>query len=154
MREVKEKHEGLLIQVDGDYNEHDEVYLVQTKAMSRRYKPILPAALAKYHKFPSYDTAPKPDFPAIPHDRLSVLPEGLYAMVSRVADMHLTLTDRPAEQMRKHEKELPYKRESLILWLEPFFPQGDAQWLEEDIKYWIAQGQRIFIVNNLGHLAL
>ncbi len=165
VREVKEKHEGLFIQVDGDYNEHDEVYLVQTKAMSRRYKPILPAALAKYHKFPSYDTAPKPDFPAIPHDRLSVLPEGLYAMVSRVADMHATLTDRPAktvirfnrknaEQMRKHEKELPYKRESLILWLEPFFPQGDAQWLEEDIKYWIGQGQKIFIVNNLGHLAL
>ncbi|MBU0934117.1 MAG: U32 family peptidase [Spirochaetes bacterium] len=162
---VKQRNEGMYLQIDGDYNTGDEVYLIQTKSLSRRYKPVLPSALAKYHKFPSYDSAPKADFPVIPKERLSVLPEGMYAMVSRVQDLHTSLTERPdraiirfsrknAELLRRHEKELPYKKDSLIFWLEPFFPEGDAEWLKEELEYWIDAGQKVFIANNLGHLSL
>ncbi len=162
---VMTKVEGLYIQVDAEFGPEDEVYLVQTKSMSRRYKPVLPSSLAKYHKFPSYDNAPRPEFPVIPRDRLSVLPDGLYAMVSRVQDLHTIQADRPqkamlrldrknAELLRRHEHETPFKRDSLILWLDPFFPQGDAVWLAEELEYWMERGQKIFVANNLGHLAM
>ena len=165
VRGVMEKPEGLFLQVDNEFGPEDEIYLVQTKSMTRRYKSVLPSALAKYHAFPSYDQAPRAEFPAIPKDRLAVLPDGLYTMVSRVQDLHTILTDRPekailrlsrknAELMRRHEKETPFKRDSLVLWLEPYFPQGDAAWLVEELDYWIGRGQRLFIANNLGHLAL
>ncbi len=165
VRGVMDKPEGLYLQADGEYGPEDEVYLIQTKSMARRYKPVLPASLARYHAFPSFDSAPKPSFPAIPKDRLAVLPDGLYAMVSRVQDLHTLLADRPekallrlsrknAELLRRHEKETPFKRDSLILWLEPYFPQADAAWLAEELDYWISRGQRLFVANNLGHLAL
>jgi putative protease len=165
VRGVMEKPEGLFLQVDGEFGPEDEVYLVQTKSMSRRYKPVLPSSLSKYHSFPSYDSAPRPEFPAIPKNRLAVLPDGLYSMVSRVQDLHTILTDRPekailrlsrktAELLRRHEKETPFKRDTLVLWLEPYFPQGDAAWLAEELDYWTGKGQRIFIANNLGHLQL
>jgi len=165
VRGVMDKPEGLFLQVDGEFGPEDEVYLVQTKSMSRRYKPVLPSSLSKYHSFPSYDSAPRPEFPAIPKNRLAVLPDGLYSMVSRVQDLHTILTDRPekailrlsrktAELLRRHEKETPFKRDTLVMWLEPYFPQGDAAWLALELDYWIAKGQRIFIANNLGHLAL
>jgi putative protease len=165
VRGVMEKIDGLYLQVDGEFGPEDEVYLVQTKSMSRRYKPVLPSSLAKYHGFPSYDKAPRPEFPAIPKNRLAALPDGLYSMVSRVQDLHTILADRPekailrlsrknAELLRRHEKETPFKRDSLVLWLEPYFPQGDAAWLAEELDYWIAKGQRVFVANNLGHLAL
>lgn len=165
VRGVMDKAEGLYLQIDGEYGPEDEIYLIQTKSMARRYKPVLPASLARYHAFPSYDAAPRPSFPAIAKERLSVLPDGLYAMVSRVQDLHTLLSDRPekavlrlsrknAELLRRHEKETPFKRDSLVLWLEPYFPQGDAAWLAEELDYWIGQGQRLFVANNLGHLAL
>ncbi|MBU0927014.1 MAG: U32 family peptidase [Spirochaetes bacterium] len=165
VRGVMEKPEGLFIQVDAEFGPEDEIYLVQTKSMTRRYKPVLPSSLAKYHGFPSYDKAPRPEFPAIPKDRLAALPDGLYAMVSRVQDLHTILTDRPeravlrlsrknAELLRRHEKETPFKRDSLVLWLEPYFPQADAAWLSGELDYWTGKGQRIFVANNLGHLAI
>ncbi|HRW23803.1 MAG TPA: U32 family peptidase [Spirochaetia bacterium] len=165
VRGVMDKPEGLFLQVDCEFGPEDEVYLVQTKSMVKRYKPVLPASLAKYHRFPSFDKAPRPEFPAIPKERLAVLPDGLYTMVSRVQDLHTILTDRPekavlrlsrknAELLRRHEKETPFKRDSLVLWLEPFFPQADAAWLAEELDYWIGKGQRLFVANNLGHLAM
>lgn len=165
VRGVMDKPEGMFIQVDAEFGPEDEVYLVQTKSMARRYKPVLPSSLDKYHKFPSYDKAPKPGFPGIPQKRLAVLPDGLYAMVSRVQDLHTILSDRPekailrlsrknAELLRRHEKETPFKRDSLVLWLEPYFPEADADWLAGELDYWTSRGQRLFVANNLGHLAL
>jgi len=165
VRGVMEKPEGLFLQVDAEYGPEDEIYLVQTKTMTRRYKPVLPSSLGRFHRFPSYDAAPKPEFPALSRERLSALPDGLYAMVDRVEDLHTVLADRPekavlrldrknAALLRKHWKENPFKRDSLVLWLEPFFPQGDAEWLAAELDHWTAEGQKIFIANNLGHLAL
>jgi len=67
----------------------------------------------------------------------------------------MILFDRKnAELMRRHEKELPFKRDSLVLWLDPWFPESDAAALEEDLGYWIERGQRFFVANNLAHLGM
>jgi len=169
VQEVMRNPKGLYLRVTGELFQNDEVYLVQTASMGKRYKGILPKDLGRYHKFPSRDTAPRPEFArlgkAAARESAKLLPEGLYALVGRVADLHVLLTERPkkamiffdrknAEQMRKHEKELPFKRDSLVIWLDPWFPESDAERLQEDIDYWIGQGQFLWVANNVAHLGM
>ncbi|HOX91410.1 MAG TPA: peptidase U32 family protein, partial [Spirochaetales bacterium] len=84
VRGVMDKPEGLFLQADCEFGPEDEVYLVQTKAMSRRYKPVLPASLDRYRKFPSFDSAPLPKPEALGKEAAAAFPPGMYAAVSRV----------------------------------------------------------------------
>lgn len=165
VRGVKTLPEGFFVRADAEYGPQDEVYLVQTRSLARRYKPVLPPNLSRYHAFPSWDAAPIPAVPEQAKTRTPAWPDGTYAMVSRVQDLHVLQADRPrkaiirltrknAELMRRHEKELPFKGDELAIWLEPFFPQADAVWLADEIDYWAGKGQRHFIANNLGHLGI
>jgi len=162
---VKDSPKGMFLRLDAELFQNDEVYLVQTKSMSRRYKPVLPKDLDRFRRFPSRDQAPKPDYPKLERSELTSLHDGMYALVGRVQDLHVLLAVRPekamilfdkknAEGMRKHEKELPFKKDSLILWLDPYFPEADAQWLQTEVDYWIARGQKIFVANNVAHLGM
>jgi len=165
VKDVKENPKGVYLRLEGDFRVGDEVYLVQTKSMGRRWKPVLPKELGKYHKFPSRDEASRPRLPRPSKAALGILREGTYALVGRVGDLHVLLSERPekamlffdrknAELMRRHEKELPFKRESLVLWLDPYFPEGDSAWLEGEIEYWTGRGQTIFVANNVAHLGM
>lgn len=165
LKGVKEGPKGTLLRFDGDYRQGDEVYLVQTKTMGKRWKPVLPKDIGRFHKFPSRDLAPKPDYPKLGKAELEVLPDGLYALVGRVADLHVLLAARPekamlvfdrknAEGLRRHEKEIPFKRDSLVLWLDPYLPEDDSDWLAGELDYWIGQGQRFFVANNPAHLGM
>lgn len=165
VREVKEGPKGMFLRLEAELFQNDEVYLVQTRSMAKRWKPVLPKDIGRYHRFPSRDSAPKPDYPKIERQELAALPDGNYVLVGRVADLHVILADRPekamilfdkknAEHLRRHEKELPFKRDQLVLWLDPYFPEGDSAWLEEELAYWIERGQRFFVLNNPGHFGL
>jgi len=165
VKEVKESPRGLYLRLEGELVQNDEVYLVQTKSMGKRYKPVLPKDIGRYHKFPSRDSAPRAQFPHIDKRELASMPDGLYALVGRVGDLHVLLSERPkkamiffdrknAALMRKHEKELPFKRDSLVIWLDPWFPESDAAQLDLDIAYWIERGQRHFVANNVAHLGM
>jgi U32 family peptidase len=165
VKEVLAKPEGMFLRLEIPFRQNDSIYLIQTKSMARRYKNVLPASLARYRRFPSYDSAPRVEFPKLSASRVDAFPEGQYALVGRVADLHVLLAARPikailrfnrktASDLRAQESTVPFKRGSLVLWLDPFFPEGDAQWLAGELDYWIAKGQRYFVVNNLGHLNL
>ena len=165
VRGVKEVPEGLLVRIDAEFRQSDQVYLVQTASMGRRYAPVMPRDIGRYHKFPTREDAPRPDYPTMTRAELASLPDGFYALVSRVADIFLLNAARPKKAMilfdqknsqalRKHEKELPFKRDSLVFWLDPYFPEGDASWLVPEIGYWMERGQTIFVANNPGHLGI
>jgi putative protease len=165
VREVMQVSNGILVRSDADSRQSDLVYLVQTRSMARRYNPALPRDLARYRKFPSHDSAPESERVNVSKAELAALPDGFYALVARTGDLHILNAARPkkamllfnrknAAIMRKEEKELPFKRDSLVLWLDPFFPESDAEWLASEIEYWIGRDQRIFVANNAGHLAL
>jgi putative protease len=171
VREVRQAPNGILVRVDADVDlrQSDLAYLVQSRAASRRYAPALPRDLARYRKFPSHDSAPAVEIPrpskAEQRADDSALPEGLYALVGRAGDLHILNAERPrkamvlfnrvnAEVMRREEKTLPFKRESLVFWLDPFFPEADAEWLLPELEYWVGREQRLFVANNPGHLAL
>ena len=72
---------------------------------------------------------------------LAALPDGLYVLVSRVADIFLLNAARPekamilfdrknAQALRKHEKELPFKRDFSRPLARSLVPRADdASWL-------------------------
>ena len=66
----------------------------------------------------------------------------------------LLLDRKNAAAMRAEEKTLPFKRDSLVLWLDPFLPEADADWLQAEIEYWIGRDQRIWVANNPAHLGM
>jgi U32 family peptidase len=169
VREVKYVPSGMLVRSDADFRQSDQVYLVQTQGVGRRYKSVLPRDIARYRKFPSRDAAPEPERVAFPKAELAAakaaLPDGIYALVGRTGDLHILNSGRPkkamllfnrenAAVMRAEEKQLPFKRENLVLWLDPFFPESDAEWLASELEYWVGRDQRLFVANNLGHLGL
>jgi putative protease len=171
VREVRKHSSGMLVRIDEDIDvrQSDIAYLVQSGSMARRYQQALPRDLARFRRFPSRDTAPAVDIPRPSKAELraaeSVLPDGLYALVGRTGDLHVLNSERPtramllfnranAEVMRAEEKTLPFKRDNLILWLDPFLPESDADWLSGELDYWIGRGQRIFVANNVGHLGM
>ena len=162
---VKSQLNGMLLKFEGDWRQNDEVYLVQTASMARRYKQVLPHGLDRFRAFPSRDTAPPAYFTPPPKKDRENLRAGYYALVSKVADLHAVLAANPqkamivfdklnAEALRKNESTIPYKRERLALWLDPFFPESDASWLEPELDYWISKGVRWVVANNLGHFSI
>ncbi len=169
VRAVREVPAGMLVRIDAEARQSDHLYLVQSGSAGRRYERVLPRDLGRYHKFPSRAAAPAPEYPAITKGELAeaakALPEGLYALVSRVQDLYLLNAARPAKamllldrrsaaKMREEEKELPFKRDSLVLWLDPFMPQADEDWLSAEIEHWIGRGQRHWVANNPAHLGM
>ncbi|GAB6276113.1 MAG: peptidase U32 family protein [Rectinema sp.] len=163
---VKYGVDGMLLQIDGEWRQNDDVYLIQTASMTRRYKPILPKNLDRFHKFPSSHTAPKPTLPRLDGRKLDTIFEpGTYVLAGKVADLHAALTFRPkkamilfdklnAETMRRDEGNLPFKRDRLILWLDPYFAESDAAWLQIELEYWIGKGVSLVVVNNQAHFTL
>lgn len=164
IRGVKSQVNGLLLKIDADWRQNDDVYLIQTASMGRRYKSILPHSLDRYRAFPSRDAAPRPRLAAPSKKDRATLPAGYYALVGKVADLHAALAAAPqkamivfdklnAEALRKNEQTIPYKRDRLALWLDPFYIESDTAWLEPELEYWISKGVRCIIANNLGHLS-
>jgi len=158
--------DGMLLLFDGDWRQNDDVYLIQTAGMARRYKPILPKSLDRFHKFPSTHRAPRPTLPHLDGKKLdAVFEPGTYVLAGKIADLHAALTFHPkkamilfnklnAETMRREEEHLPFKRERLILWLDPYFVESDAAWLQTELEYWIGKGVSLVIVNNQAHFTL
>ncbi len=165
IRGLKQTPEGLYLKIDCPFKVSDELYLIQTAESVKRYRRVLPDDLARYRKFPSWDRAPEPPRHKAPSSLRDDFPEGLYAMASRYADLHVLLSVRPvkavvrltretARELRSHEKELPFRGKELVFWLEPWLAESDAAWLAEEIEFWRGKGFRHFIANNLGHLPM
>ncbi len=163
IRGIKPQVNGMLLKIDGDWKANDDVYLIQTASMARRYKSVMPHSLDRYRAFPSRDSAPRPEFTPPAKKPATPLPAGFYALVGKVADLHAVLAAQPqkamiffdklnAEALRKNEATIPYKRDRLVLWLDPYYPESDVEWLEPELEYWISKGVRSIVVNNLGHL--
>ncbi|MCX7023276.1 MAG: U32 family peptidase [Spirochaetes bacterium] len=165
IRGIKMTPEGMYLKLECEFKAMDQIYLIQTASAGKRFRRVIPDDLARFRAFPSWDAAPGVPFAKARAEVRSDWPDGLYAMVSRFANLHTLLSVRPtkavlrltrktAGQLRKYEKELPFKRDSLVLWLEPWLAESDAEWLAAELDWWCERGQRHFIANNLGHFTM
>jgi len=154
----------------------DHVYLIQTKAMSKRYAPII--SQVSGGKGPGREKAPFPQV-QMAHNKESdgkkskkgeTFPEGLYIAVSRPEDFYIVQSTRPQRVIlslsRKNVKylldenkpPLPFKPSDVILSLDPWFPQSIAGYeddkMAEEIDMLTERGYLRYILNNPGHFSL
>ncbi|MGP1432123.1 MAG: peptidase U32 family protein, partial [Treponema sp.] len=120
IQDIIESKSGAWLQLPADSGKGDSVYLLQTKAMTKRYPRLLPASLEKYRRQPNDEALPmltlEAGFPTLGDTNKAALttsttassvkkslakkpadifPEGLYVQVSSIADLHTILTDKP-----------------------------------------------------------
>ncbi|MFA6505755.1 MAG: peptidase U32 family protein [Treponemataceae bacterium] len=156
---------GCWIPVPEGFGIGDSVYLIQTKAMSRRYAHVLPHDLAPFRRMPGRDTAPPIASYQFDKNSSDGFPDGIYVAVSRVDDLYVVQSQRPLRVILAYTKKstkrlleggdtpIPFGKGEIIISLDPFFPQRDEERLSEDIPLLINAGYKNFIVNNLGHFA-
>jgi len=151
---------GSWISIPEGFSTGDSVYLIQTKAMTRRYSPVI--GREGKSRSPGRETSPLPK--TVDAAKKTVFPEGLYAMVSRIEDLYVLQSSRPVKAILSYsrgiarrllnEKTLPFPVRDIILSLDPFFPQDKDSLLAEEIPALIQKGYTCFILNNLGHFSL
>ena len=173
---------GYWLSIPDGFDLGDRVYLTQTRGLSKRYRPVTPAEV-KGGRGPGHEKAPVPmvvvgakhSGGSAPKAQASkkvrvnaVFPEGLYVVVSRIEDLYVVQSSRPAKVMlelsRKTAKyllwegegrsPLPFKPADTILVLDPYFPQATAQALTDEIPELVDLGYRQFVANNPGHFPL
>jgi putative protease len=158
----------------------DHVYLIQTKEMRKRYKPVITQVTGS--KGPGRDRAPAPQIALKKREETgkktkkeTSFPEGLYVVVSRPEDLYIVQSSRPQKVMltlsRKNAKyllsdnkpsqqsrTLPFKPSEIILILEPWFPQDIAGYENEviagEIKQLFERGYYQYMLNNPGHFSM
>jgi putative protease len=160
---------GVWLSIPGGFGKGDRVYLIQTKALSKRHKPVIARDAHARGREPGFDTAP---FPVIAPptakriDPSAAFPDGLYVAVSSVNDLYVVQSSRPAGVMvsltrttarallAEDNKPLPFKPVDMMLVLDPFFPQADSPAFAAMIPPLVERGYCQFVVNNLGHFSL
>ncbi|MDR2661414.1 MAG: U32 family peptidase [Treponema sp.] len=158
---------GLSISVPEGFDPGDSVYLIQTKAMTRRYPPVIPGDLGPFRRQPGREKAPPVSAGArdrgSPQERRKALPEGIYTAAAAVEDLYVIQSVRPAAVIlpvnRKtaavllEDKTLPFKAPEIILALDPYFPQGEEAFLRKALGELMECGFTRFILNNPGHIS-
>jgi putative protease len=157
---------GRWISIPDGFGEGDSVYLIQTRAMSRRYAPVIPNNLDSFRRAPGHDKAPELILGAVHRKDGKTFPEGIYALVSRPEDLFVIQSVRPVRAMAEYNRKtaacllgeggpsLPFKPGEMIPVLDPYFPQALDSLLAEEIPRLFERGYREFVVNNPGHISL
>jgi putative protease len=173
------KLQGLWITIPEGFETGDAVYLIQTKAMSKRYSPVIPKNIDSFKRRPGREKAPHPSIAQgsgrVVRDfggksvngkqRMSETGEGFYVQVSRIEDFYVLQSERPekvilcynhnhlSRLLGNPKQPLPFSPDEIVLQLDPFFPQNLEAELAEDISALLSRGYRQFIVNNPGHFS-
>jgi putative protease len=166
--------DGYLISIPEGFDIGDSVYLIQTRAMTKRYPPVIPRDLGPFRRQPGREKAPPAALPETTQlarqnrgraqkNGAPTIPEGLFAAFASTDDLYIAQSLRPAavilpvNQTTAHtlveDKTLPFKPEEIILTLDPYFPQADDAFLAGALKKLEERGYRRFILNNPGHFS-
>ncbi|HZK19766.1 MAG TPA: peptidase U32 family protein [Treponemataceae bacterium] len=163
VKSLKGSIEDLWIEIPSGFGVGDEVYLLQTKTMSKRYNRVLAKDLSKYRQQPGAGRLPILDLTPISKDNLSYLPKGLYIQVSSVRDIYSVLGEHPVRiilewntatrsSIIEEQENLPISKRQLYISLDPFCPADTEKKLIEDLEYLVGQGYSNWVVNNLAHI--
>ena len=166
VRHVETDREGRRwLDVPGGIDQYDEVYLLQTKAGTKRYKRVLPNELKGFNKQPRDEALPIMDLTPVQKNELDFFPEGLYIQVSSVEDVFLAQSAHPVRIIIEVNSEtlgdllvkktlLPFSKAQVIFSLDPFCPQGIEESLSAQIDELVGIGYKTFVANNLAHISM
>ena len=153
------------IDIPRGFSREDEVYLLQTKSMSKHYPRVLPQDISRFRSQPGDEILPVLDLTPVAKNELSYFPEGTYVQVSTISDMFqiqsmspirviLELNFETQSDLLAHKTVLPFSKKQIIISLNPYVPQASAQKLSETLERLIADGFKTFIVNNLAEIQM
>ena len=154
----------LWVDVPQGFGDGDEVYLLQTKSMSKRYPRVLPNDLRPFNHQPRDELLPVMDLTPIKKNELSYFPEGTYAQVSSIADVFAAQALNPVRLILELNSEtlgdllgkktvLPFSKKQIILSLDPFCPQGIEAEQARQIDELFQMGYKTFAANNLAQIS-
>ena len=157
------------IDVPKGFSYEDSVYLLQTKAMSKRYKRVLPPDLSRYRKQPGPEKLPVLDLTPLARNELDWFPEGTYVEVSTTSDAHTVQMLHPVriiielnnettyDFLHKDSAEkplLPYSKKMVFIALDPFVAEGSLNECQKTLSVLIEHGYKNYVVNNLSQISL
>lgn len=162
---TEETENGKWIDIPQGFNIGDEVYLLQTKNMSRRYRHVLPNDLSSYRRQPDARELPVLDLTPLSKNTLASFPAGLYIQVSTISDLFTAQSGQPVRIILELNTEteqdllikqtaLPISKKQIIISLDPYCSQPVEDHLAETLPALISAGFTVFIVNNPAHIAL
>jgi putative protease len=156
---------GLWLSLPEGFGLGDTVYLIQTKAMTRRYAPVIAKHL-EGHRAPGHEKAPPPPpLVKIKKDKDDEIPPGLVALVRRPEDLYVLQSARPEKAALRYrsafvplllargKSPLPFAPRDLVIALDPFFPQASDEDLAKNIPLLLEKGYHFFILNNPGQFS-
>ena len=155
----------LWVDVPQGFGDGDEVYLLQTKSMSKRYPRVLPNDLGPFNHQPRDELLPVMDLTPVQKNELDYFPEGLYVQVSSVPDVFAAQSMNPVRMILELNSEtlydllnkktvLPLSKKQMILSLDPFCPQGIEDKQSQEIAALVEMGFNVFVANNIAHVSL
>ncbi|MBD5427699.1 MAG: U32 family peptidase [Treponema sp.] len=153
------------IDIPAGFSCGDSVYLLQTKAMSKRYARVLPADIGRFRRQPGAEKLPVLDLTPVEKNELSYFPAGLYMQVSTVSDMFAVQSQHPVRVILELNCEtkadlldlkmtLPFSKRQIIISLDPYCPAATEDDLAVTLDQCIADGFTTFVANNIAHIAL
>lgn len=153
------------IDVPIGFKRGDEVYLLQTKSMSKRYPRILPNDIGKYRQQPGDEVLPVLDLTPVAKNELTYFPAGVYIQVSTIADIFVAQSKNPVRvvlelnyetqyDLLNHKTSLPLSKKQVIISLDPYCPAAKEDELAETLEKLVADGFKTFIANNLAHIGM
>lgn len=163
IRHVKMIDDVRWIDIPEGFTQGDSVYLLQTKAMSKRYQRVLPSDLSAFRKQPGPQLLPVLDLTAVPKSGVEGFPDGIYIQVSTVKDMFtilgekqirviLDLNSESRYDLLEKNTALPYSKKQIFISLDPYCPAASEKQLAADIDALVEAGFRQFVVNNPAHI--
>lgn len=153
------------IDIPTGFKRGDTVYLLQTKAMSKRYAHVLPNDIGRYRQQPGAEILPVLDLTPVEKNELSYFPEGLYIQVSTLKDLFVVQSKNPVRVIIELNKEttadlleqkttLPISKKQIIISLDPYLPASLEPAMSETLAKLMELGFKTFVVNNIGHIAI
>ncbi len=153
------------IDIPRGFKVNDEVYLLQTKSMSKRYPRVLPKDLSKYRRQPGAEVLPVLDLTPVQKNELSYFPAGTYIQVSTIEDVFAAISSHPVrlileltseirQELLEKSTVLPFPKKQVIISLDPYCPAAKEDEVLETLNRLIEDGFKTFIVNNTAHIAM
>lgn len=153
------------IDVPVGFRRGDEVYLLQTKSMSKRYPRVLPNDIGKFRQQPGAEVLPVLDLTPVQKNELSYFPAGLYIQVSTVSDVFVAQSKNPVRvilelnsgtvrDLVEKKTALPLSKKQVIISLDPYCPASKEDDVAENIRKLVEDGFRTFVANNVAHIGM
>ncbi len=147
------------------YGFGDEVYLLQTKAASKRYSRVLPNELGRYRKQPKDEILPILDVTPVQNKELAYFPEGVYVQVSSIPDIFavqglhpvrliLEYNSETSYDLLNHKTVLPFSKKQIYISLDPYCPAASEDQLSNNLDTLIQDGFTSFVVNNIAQIQM